>query len=474
MSYLSLEFVLLVAVTALVYYLVPNKLRGWVLLLASLVFYGLNNVFYLIYLIVIAATSFLCGKQLQKNKQKRYLWISICVAVVLWAITRGTIAMLSDRVFPLFDIVPLGISYYMFQSIAYVVDVYRSDIKAEKNFLKYLLFLSFFPAIVQGPISRYNQLAPQFWNNNRLSLEKLKNSSLLILLGLAKKMVVADNLAIVVDKFFAEYEKHQGFILYFIAVCYAFQLYMDFSGCVDICRGVSKLFGIELIDNFKAPYFAKSNKEFWSRWHISLSNFLKDYIYIPLGGNRKGKLRKYINILIIFTVSGVWHGYGICFLIWGLLHAIYQIVGETTAKFRNKTKQYLGIVKDSISDKIYRTLITFNLTTLAWIFFRSEDIESALGYIINMMIPTSVLAIFSEDLYLAGLNQTVFTIIAINIIVIMFFDYVKSKDVNIMGDINTLHIGVRWALYLLLIFDVLLFGAYGSGYDAAGFLYGGF
>ncbi len=475
MSYLSLSFVLFVAVTVLIYYLVPKHMRSWVLLLSSLVFYASNNIFYLIYLLFITAVSFMCARGIAKGGKKRVLlWLSISVSVILWLITRGTLGMINNWIFPLFDIVPLGISYYMFQSIAYVVDVYRQNVKPENNFFKYLLFLSYFPAIVQGPISRYDQLAPQLNNGKKFDFDKFKNSLILVLFGLAKKMVIADNLTIIVDKFFENFDEYKGFILYIAAVCYAFQLYMDFSGCVDICRGVSGLFGIELIDNFASPYFAKSNKEFWNRWHITLSSFLKDYVYIPLGGNRKGKFRKYINLLITFAISGIWHGYGLSFIIWGLLQALYQIIGETTLKLRSKVKSFLCVEENSFSDKFYRTFITFNLTTFAWIFFRSEDLMSALEYIGNMLVPTGILALFSEDLYDAGLNAAGFTVVIVNIIVMLYVDYLKKKNINIIDRINKLHIILRWSVYLLLIFNVILFGAYGSGYDPSGFLYGGY
>ena len=294
---------------------------------------------------------------------------------------------------------PIGISVFVLQEISYIVDVYKGKIVTEQKFWRYLLFLSYFPAIVQGPISRYDELAPQLCNTNKFDPTRFQDGLTLVLLGLVKKIVVADRLAIFVNNCFTNYETFHGMVLYVGAVCYAFQLYMDFSGCVDICRGVSGMFGISLVENFKSPYYAKSTKEFWNRWHLSLSRWLKDYVYIPLGGNRHGRMRKYVNLIITFGVSGMWHGAGFNYIVWGVLQAVYQIVGEITSNFRSKFKARIGVKLGSASDIAYSTFITFHLTVLSWVFFRSKGFSASIVYLSNMF-STSIYGLPLARIYL--------------------------------------------------------------------------
>ena len=290
-----------------------------------------------------------------------------------------------------------------------------------------------------------------------------------------KKMVIADRVAILANHCFTNYETLEGPILYVGAVCYSIQLYMDFSGCVDICRGVSALFGVELIDNFNAPYFARSIKEFWAKWHISLSSWLKDYVYIPLGGNRKGQARKYVNLLTTFFVSGIWHGAGINFMFWGLLHGLYQTIGDITAEQRKKIRAALQVKEGSVSEKIFQTIITFNLVTFAWIFFRSTRFLSGVEYVSHMLCFSSVEKLFDGSLFIAGFSFVQCVVVLVNIVIISLLDYFRSKqNKDFRNRILDAHIVLRWGIYFILIYDVLLFGVYGQGYDLSGFLYGGF
>ncbi|MEG1151199.1 MAG: MBOAT family O-acyltransferase [Malacoplasma sp.] len=372
-------------------------------------------------------------------------------------------------------LVPIGISYYTLQTISYIVDVYRGKIKSEKNIFKFSLFITWFPCIIQGPISRFDQLSKQLISGHDYSYSRMVSGLQLILFGLIKKIIIADQLAIIVNYCFENSSSLGGFILYFGAVAFSIQLYMDFSGCVDICRGISNLFGIKIINNFNAPYFSKSIKEFWSRWHISLSLWLKDYIYIPLGGNRRSKLRKNYNLLITFFISGMWHGAGLGFIIWGLLHAFFQIFGERTLSFRNKIKNRLGLKENSVSDKILRTIITFNLITFAWIFFRAGSSRMAISYIINMVTNFNPWVLFDGALFRLGLEQNLLYAVIINTIFILIIEYQRSfKNVCFRKNLKSLHVVLRWPIYAAMIYDILIFGAYGTGYTITGFLYGGF
>lgn len=487
MGYISLTFVLILLVSLFFYYILPKKTRWVSLLIASVVFYLTFSIKNIIFLLFVSILTFISAKLLEKMKYKKtILFGCILIIVGLWSLFKllpWTLTMLEiysakfgfNFSKPKFNLLsPIGISYFTLQAIGYMVDVYKNKIKSEKNFFKYLLFLSYFPSIVQGPISRYDKLMPELLNKKKYSYDSIRCGIVLILFGLVKKLVIADRIGILVNYCFNQYENLYGVILYLGAVAFSIQLYMDFSGCVDISRGVSKLFRIELINNFNRPYLAHSIKDFWSRWHISLSTWLKDYIYIPLGGNRKGKLRKYINLIITFLVSGIWHGAGFSFIVWGLLHAIYQIIGELLIKVRIKFKNIIGLKEDSLSDKIYKTIITFNLVTFAWIFFRCISLKNALVYIKNMFIKSNIWVLFDGSLYNNGISLNYFNLLLVHIFIIWLIERKFSKQEKVVSEVLNMHIILRWLIYWILIFDILLFGAYGSGYDLSGFMYGGF
>ena len=482
MNYLSLDFVGFVAAVFLAYYIIPKKVRWGVLLLASLGFYALFDCKYVVFLLFAGLSTYGTALLVEKGKLKGLL-ISLCILLnagvwfyikeLTWALK--TAARVFDFTVPTLKIlVPVGISYFTLQAIAYLVDVAKGKVKAEKNPLKYLLFLSWFPAIVQGPISRYDQLMPQLVNPNKFSFDRTRDGLVLVLYGLVKKMVIADRLAIFANYCFQNYADLQGVILYLGAIAYSLQLYADFSGCVDICRGVSRLFGVELMDNFRSPYASRSIKEFWNRWHISLSSWLKDYIYIPLGGNRKGTFVKYLNIFIVFLVSGLWHGAGLQFFAWGLMHAAFQVAGAITDPLRRKIKDRLDITKDSLVERVLQTLITFHLVALAWIVFRSSGLATAMEYIKNMFGEAQPWVLFDGSVFTHGVSQTAFNVLLVNIVLLFTLERKFPTSDSFVTALTTNHLIIRWFVYIVLIFNVLLFGVYGSGYDLSGFLYGGF
>lgn len=477
MNYISLSFALFVFITASVYYLVPIAARRWVLLFLSLFFYLSFGVSCVFFLLCVAVSTYWAAKTMD---QKRRKWIlSICLAfnICVWLSIKilpslgekaGLWEINSESV-----IAPIGISYYLLQAFSYLVDVYRGVIRAEHSFSKYLLFLSYFPAAVQGPISRYSQLETQLEHSKPFDSSACTQSIFLIFYGLIKKMVVADRLGLFVNYCFDSGVQLQGFVLYLGAIAYAFQLYMDFSGCVDICRGVSGIFGIELVQNFNTPYLSKSIREFWSRWHISLSRWLRDYVYIPLGGNRKGIIRKNLNLMITFGVSGIWHGAHPNYLVWGFLQAIYQIAGEYTDPFRHAIKKKIGIGPDSFSDKFYRTCLTFHLTLISWIFFRAGSVSSAVTYLRNMITAFDPWTIFNTGIY-GPVSFQVLTVVFLHICVLMYLEFQHITPDRLIRGICSLHGILRFGVYLLVIFDLLIFGVYGSGYNVSGFMYGGF
>ncbi len=485
MSYLSLSFPLFVIFLLFIYYLMPSKKQWLVLLSGSLFFYLCFDPAYFLYFLVTILSTYAAGILIEKYPRHRKLSLILCICLNagIWFVIKCHAPILSalQSMIPTVPLpqstnwlVPVGISYYILQSVGYLVDVYRGE-KAERNIFKYTLFLAWFPAIVQGPISRYRELAPQFTAGHRFDYDKSSGELLLILFGLIKKIVIADNVARIANYCFQNASTLEGFTLYIGAVAYSLQLYFDFSGCVDLCRGTSGLFGIQLRQNFASPYLSQSIKEFWGRWHMSLTSWLRDYIYIPLGGNRKGTGRKYLNILIVFLVSGIWHGTWLQFLVWGLLHALYQIVGECTQDVRQRLKKLAGIQEGSVSDKIYRIFITFHLVAFAWIFFRADSLAGASEYIGNMFSRYNPWVLFDGSLFNSGISRELLNVVILNIILVMLVDLAHRKGhFGLREKLRSLHIFIRWPIYFILIYDILLFGAYGMGIDPSAFLYGAF
>lgn len=488
MSYLSLTFAAFTGLLFILYYLLPIKARGVLLLLGSIAFYACFDLKYSVFLLATAVTTFGAALVLPKVSHKKLIlfavlafnaavWFAVKEIPWLYSVSAVELYKAGIQIFILDTsswIIPVGISYYTLQAIGYLVDVYRGKIEPEKRFWKYLLFLTWFPAIVQGPISRYDRLMPQLLNDKPYRFETMRNSLVLILFGLVKKMVIADRLAIFVNSVFADSGNLYGVILYLGAAGYAIQLYTDFSGCVDICRGVSGLFGVELPHNFNRPYLARSIKEFWNKWHISLSGWLKDYVYIPLGGNRMGTERKYFNLMATFLVSGLWHGAGFNFFLWGAMHGAYQILGQCTADLRSSFKKLIGVEEGSFSERIYQTFITFNLVTLAWIIFRAGDLTTGINYICNMFSQPDIWVLFDGSLYDFGLSQNYITLLAVHICLLFSVERHAAKQEDVVEGLARQHIFIRWTIYWALIFDLLLFGVYGSGYNPSSFLYGGF
>lgn len=483
MSYLSLTFAAFTAVLMLVYYLAPGKCREWILLLGSLGFYLCFDVRYVLFLLFTACTTYATALHLEKAGKKNGM-IAGCIALngavwfgikeIPWIVKSFGRIGLGITLPGGQWLVPVGISYYTLQAIGYLVDVSKGKYKPERSFRKYLLFLSWFPAIVQGPISRYDQLMPQLCGDKPYCFAQMRDSLVLILFGLVKKMVIADRMGIFVNAVFDSFEEHYGVILYLAAVGYAVQLYTDFSGCVDICRGVSGLFGVELVPNFNRPYFSCSIKEFWGNWHMSLSGWLKDYVYIPLGGNRKGTLRKYANLMITFLVSGLWHGAGFNFFLWGGMHAMYQILGQCTEGLRAGIRKIAGVEEGSLSQRIYQRLITFHLVTLAWIVFRAGGLMTGLRYIWHMVSRSDIWMLFNGSVFTYGVSRNYFGLLFIHLAVLFALEAFTKRQEDVLRGITGLHLILRWAVYLILIYDVVLFGAYGTGYDVSSFMYGGF
>jgi D-alanyl-lipoteichoic acid acyltransferase DltB (MBOAT superfamily) len=379
-----------------------------------------------------------------------------------------------EATFPAFALVlPIGVSFWTFQAIAYVVDVYRGKTDAVSNPMLYVLAVMFFPIVTAGPITRIQDLVPQLSRRHRFEYSRMNSGLLLIGRGFFKKLMIADRLGVLVGTVFDDPHAFtgtgQGLVFLVAAAAFAIQLYCDFSGYTDIVRGAARLFGVELPVNFRAPYFARSVKEFWRRWHITLMDWFRDYIYIPLGGNRKGRLRRYFNVMAVFLVSGLWHGAGYTFVIWGALNGLYQVIGELTEPLRDRLVRFLGIDRSSAGHRTVQTMLTFVLITVAWVFFRANSIGDALYMVPRMFVPTPW--VFTDGTLLElGLTSAEITVTLVSIAAVALTDWLGMTR-NVLKGLQHQPLYVRWGLYYALILAVAIFGHYGEGYDAADFVY---
>ncbi len=363
-------------------------------------------------------------------------------------------------------VLPVGISFYTFQTLGYTIDVYRGDVKAEKNIIRYALFVSFFPQLVAGPIERSKNLLNQLKNiyNSTINFFEIKNGLCLILYGMFLKIVMADRIALLVDTVFEHYAEY-GFVeLSIAAILFSIQILCDFNGYSIIAKGSAQILGIKLMNNFRQPYLATSFKDFWRRWHISLTSWFTDYLYIPLGGSRKGTFRQIINTLIVFFVSGLWHGASWHYVIWGFLHGIYQITEIGINKFKCTFK--IPSHNSAFSTRIAKTCFIFLLTNITWIFFRADSCRDALFFFRQMFVSFQ-----KVPLSALGFQWHDWLITIFSILIMLVVDILHEKKIEIRKLLYHENLWFRWLIYLTAFWSVLLFGIYGVDYDTSQFIY---
>lgn len=485
MSYTSVTYLILIVLAVLLYYILPKKYRWMVLLASSACFYYAVStskkqmVLFAVSILFGYAAALLLKRQEQKGSgntvKKIILTVGIAGSVMPLLVSKcGEFILHIAHRAPAAWIIPVGLSFYSMQIISYLVDVYRGKYDPQKNFLKFALYISFFPIIIQGPISRYDQLSHSLYEGHSFDNEKLMRGIQLILWGLFLKYMIADKSSVIVNQVFDHYEIYSGGYIFLAGALYSIQLYTDFMSCVTMSKGVAELFGIDLIDNFRRPYFATSIKDFWRRWHISLSEWLRDYVYIPLGGNRKGTLHKYANLTITFAVSGLWHGGSLKYLFWGLMHAGYQIAGDLLAGPKQFLFETCSMPKGSKLRKLTERLGTWFLVTMAWIIFRAESLKTGIKMILSMFGTWNPWIFFDNSIYRLGLDQKEFEVLIIAILILLFVSLQQEKGIQIRDWFNRQNFVVRWIIYLLVIWSIWIFGTYGFGFNSADFIYGGF
>ncbi len=497
MQFNSISFLVFFPIVLLIYFIIPKKLRYIWLLVSSYYFYMSWNAKYAVLIAFSTLVTYLCGIIIEQMglengkvwiKLRRftlflgiaanlgilfvYKYFNFAVDNLNFILGRLNIAYTYEQ----FDILlPVGISFYTFQALGYVIDVYRKNIGAEYNIFKYALFVSFFPQLVAGPIERSGNLMRQINNIDKIKLfnyERIVKGFMVMMWGYFLKVVIADRAASVVNEVFNNYYAYGSVELIAGAVFFAVQIYCDFASYSTIAVGAAGIMGIELMDNFNTPYFASSVKEFWRRWHISLSTWFRDYLYIPLGGNRKGKARKYLNIFIVFLASGLWHGANWTYAIWGALHGLYQVIGDISRPLKDKINDKLNVKTQALSYRIIKILITFALTSFAWIFFRADSINVALEYIARIFTALDPWALTTGFMYNIGLETREMNILLIAVFVMFIVDLLKYKrNIRFENIADNQNSWVRGAVIFALIAAVVIFGAYGYSFDAQQFIY---
>lgn len=464
MLFNSVGFPIFLAIVFSIYWLIGEgriRAQNFLLLVASYVFYGWWDWRFLGLIFVSSLVDYLVGAAMEREddagRRKVLLVVSLCTNLGILGVFKYydffvdsmisllTTAGLRVSVPSLRLILPVGISFYTFQTLSYTIDIYRKQIHAETNPFAFFAFVSFFPQLVAGPIERAARLLPQFTKPRGFDLQQAKDGLRQCLWGLFKKVVVADSVAVLVDHIFSQYYRFNGLTLAAGTVFFAIQIYCDFSGYSDIAIGTARLFGFKIMRNFAYPYFSRDIGEFWHRWHISLSSWFRDYLYIPLGGNRVGRLRRILNVLITFTVSGLWHGGNWTFVFWGLLNGLYYIPQMVMGWGEHAThtvaeNRWLPNPREGI-----QLLGTFVLVNFAWIFFRAPSMSYAFSFIRQM---------FSHPFDLATVPMTNHVLLCSFVLGAEWVQREKQHGLQIAD----LAVPVRWAIYYGLIGLVLFFG----------------
>lgn len=491
MLFNSLDFMVFFPIVVLVYFVIPKKIRYIWLLIASYYFYMCWNVEYALLIGVSTIITWISGLLLgkfEKNWQRKlvvalsfisnigilifYKYFDFLLDNINFLLGKLNIEMISNP----FDIVlPVGISFYTFQALSYTVDVYRKEIEPEKNPLRYALFVSFFPQLVAGPIERSKNLLTQLKNVENIKVwnyDRVASGVIQMIWGLFQKMVIADRISIFVDTVYANLHAVGTFETVIGIVGFAIQIYCDFAAYSTIAIGAARVMGFELMENFDTPYFSRSIKEFWRRWHISLGSWLRDYLYIPLGGNRKGKVRKYFNLMVTFFVSGLWHGASWIYVLWGCIEGAYQVIGELLAPVKKKINQIFNVNDKAFSYKLGQVIITFSLHTLTLVIFRAQSLSEAFYYYKRMFTRWNPWVFFNEGLYNYGLDRVEVNILFVALLILLAVDLLKYvKNQSLSEFLMKQNWWFRWVVVIGMIVAIFVYGQYGVAFDSTQFIY---
>lgn len=443
-----------------------SRLSNYLLLIISYMLYAKSDPVWCLYLFAVTGITYLFARLIEHRNaygKRKYIILGATLSLLPLGIFKYY-NFLSENIDIIFSAVgigkglpglnwaiPLGISFFSFQAVGYLFDVYYKRIKAERNWWDYMLFVGFFPQIASGPISKAKDLLPQIKSERPFDYAQCVRGLRWLLWGFFLKTFVADRLGLYVDTVLNNYEHQTGSSCLLASFFYAFQIYADFAGYSLMAIGVGAIMGFDLVNNFRRPYLSVSVTDFWRRWHISLSTWLKDYVYIPMGGNRCSKARNYFNIFVTFLVSGIWHGANWTFILWGMLHGVFQIVEKALGLQKHDNKDIMRIV---------RIIVTFCLVTFAWIFFRMPTVGDALNVV------GKIISDMPSAIYKSNNTNTVLCIAAVS--VVLAKDWIE--EFSTFSLFNNKYALVRWMSYLIVIFSILLFGVL----DSSSFIYASF
>lgn len=468
MLFNSLQFAVFFPVVATAFFLLSQRWRVQWLLFASCVFYMTFIPAYILVLLATVLIDYFAGIFIEKSDGSRrslLLWVSIlstCTVLFVfkyYGFFTGSVVGMADLLGshltrPVVHIIlPIGLSFHTFQSLSYVIEVYYRRQKAEKNFVVYATYVMFFPQLVAGPIERPQNLLHQFRERHDFNYAHVTAGLKRIAWGFFKKLVVADRLSLYVNDVYAAPRQFNGLQLTIATLFFAYQIYCDFSGYSDIAIGTAQVLGFRLMENFRTPYYSKSITEFWRRWHISLSTWFKDYVYIPLGGNRVPKSRHIVNLLITFTMSGLWHGANWTFVAWGALNGVYLVIGWLTQEWRDRCFELLGLTSESRLRQLSKWLSTFLLTCFAWILFRARSMADAAYVFMHLGRGWDIHAIATEQFFMRQFPVAIAAIVVLEI-------GQREQLVLAPFDLGKMRAATRWTLYAGFVMAVVMFGVY--------------
>ena len=482
MLFNSLHFLLFFAIVTPTYFFLSQKFRVLFLLIASCYFY---MAFLPVYILILAGTiviDYIAGIYIEKTqgkKRKLYLVISLISNIGILCIFKYynflnenishvlNVFGYENHIPNLSILLPIGLSFHTFQAMSYTIEVYRGNQPAERNFITYSLYVMFYPQLVAGPIERPQNLLYQFKQKHNFEYQRVVDGLKLMAWGMFKKVVIADRLAEMVNYVYNDPTSFKGFPLIIATVFFAIQIYCDFSGYSDIAIGSAQVMGFKLMRNFERPYFSKSISEFWKRWHISLSTWFKDYLYIPLGGNRVVKWKIFRNLLLTFLISGLWHGANWTFIIWGAIHGIYLVLELLLKPVKDRFFQKIKLNNENYFYRLFSALFTFSLVTFAWIFFRANSFKDAKHIITNFFIATKpqyrlLKAGDTESMhrfiYLGTTNMNF--LIALSSITFLFIVEFLERKNNLRQSLTRSNPVIKWSCYSGIILLILYFGVF--------------
>ena len=491
MTFQTAHFLLFFPTICFIYYLIPKVIRKYWLLAASVYFYISFTPIMILFLIgIIGCTYFLgrwIGSMNERSGRDRKLLLALSILISFLPLLffkygdfiRDNMARLLGLVgiqigdAPFSIAAPVGLSFISFAAVGYLIDVYRQKRAPERNIANYALFLSFFPTVMSGPIERSDNLLKQIDESDsiRMDTTHLRHGLLTMAYGYFLKLVIADRISIMVNTVFSNHTAYGGGILALAIIGFGIQLFCDFAGISTIAIGAGEMLGFSLISNFKAPYLSRSVSEFWRRWHISLSTWFRDYLYIPLGGNRKGKWRKRFNNMIVFLVSGAWHGAGWTYIIWGGINGIYLVLSDMLKPWRDLSCRWFHIDRNNFGNRLFRLIFTFVLIQFSWLFFRASDLNQAKDILHTLFTAPNLAQVFDGTLLKLGLDGPEWIVLISALLILFAADYQEYREKDWRQSILNQGFLFRCIIYIAIFLILLLFAQYGPGYNASSSIY---